>query len=231
MALTNTLDTSTPADDSVAHPPSQGATRIRELKDAFVERFVQDHYCPASGTTYDNDDCGFHEKVTLRVQTVITEKADAGILYSKDVGGKAELHYKDEDGNEIQLTSAGALNETASPLISTDFILSASSAARAGWTDRTATYLGRYLRIGTTGLTTGGNSTHTHAAGSYTVPAHNHGGSTGSFTANHEADGLGSATATHSHSISSQAAALITGTSAAANNDPLYVDVRMWQKD
>lgn len=36
--------------------------------------------------------------------------ADNIYLYGKDVAGKVELHAKDEDGNEIRMTKAGALN-------------------------------------------------------------------------------------------------------------------------
>lgn len=114
MVLSNPFDTSTPTG---SNNPQQGDDRIRELKDAIVERESQDHYWPVSGTTYNDDDTGFHKKVTLLVQTSITQKANAGILYTKDVGGKAELHYKDEDGNEIQLTNAGAI--AASSIIQT----------------------------------------------------------------------------------------------------------------
>lgn len=35
--------------------------------------------------------------------------ANKGFLYIKDVGAKAELHYLDEDDNEIQITSGGVL--------------------------------------------------------------------------------------------------------------------------
>lgn len=93
-----------PADTDVI---SEGAQRIRHLKEDISERAAVDHSW--AGDTED----GKHSKVTLRVQASVTEEADAGILYSKDASGKAELHYKDEDANEIQLTSGGAINVSA----------------------------------------------------------------------------------------------------------------------
>ncbi|KKW12634.1 MAG: Tail Collar domain protein [Parcubacteria group bacterium GW2011_GWA2_49_9] len=169
------MDTSTPTGSA---NPTQGDDRIRELKLAIVEREGQDHYWPASGTTYDNDDCGFHKKVTLLVQTTITQKADAGILYSKDVAAKAELHYKDEDGNEIQLTSVGALNG-GSPFVTGDLLLSSVTTAHTGWTNVTATYASKHIRVGDTVLGTGGSATLAGTTGSHTLsiaemPAHTH---------------------------------------------------------
>lgn len=41
--------------------------------------------------------------------TAPTHGADSGILYTKDVSAKAELHFKDEDGHEIQLTNTGGI--------------------------------------------------------------------------------------------------------------------------
>lgn len=235
MALTYTLDTSTPADDSVAHPPSQGATRIRELKNAFVERFGQDHYVPASGSTYDNDDCGLHSKVTLLVQTDITEKASAIIIYGKDVSGKCELHAKDEDGNEIQITSGGALNIAG--FVSGDFLMTSNTGAKAGWTDKTATWASRYIRVGATPETTGGNATHAHGGvtGSHTltiaeIPPHTH-----TYTYD---IAPGAADSGGSHSTYAVGTTSSTGgggghthTIAAADNDPLYVDVAIYKKD
>lgn len=39
-----------------------------------------------------------------------TDAANMGFYYGKDVGGKIEAHFLDEDGNEVQITSAGSLN-------------------------------------------------------------------------------------------------------------------------
>jgi hypothetical protein len=39
-----------------------------------------------------------------------TNAANKSFLYSKDVSAKVELHWEDEDGDEIQLTDGGAFN-------------------------------------------------------------------------------------------------------------------------
>ena len=97
-----------PADGDLV---SQGADRIRDTKLAVRERLEKDHYLAIAGTDADH---GEHVKVTLRVQTSKpTAEADKGWLYSKDVSAKAELFYEDEDGDEVQLTTGGAVNSGA----------------------------------------------------------------------------------------------------------------------
>lgn len=84
-----------------------GDDRIRELKTQLREVIAEDHNMASSGQSATT---GQHNKATLLVNADDpTEQGDAGIVYTKDVNGKAELFYKDEDGNEIQLTSAGKL--------------------------------------------------------------------------------------------------------------------------
>lgn len=91
-----------------------GDDDIREFKEQIRERLAVDHYLAASETGLSN--LGAHKSVHLLVQTTPSSLADAGIIYSKDVSAKAELHYTDEDDNEIQLTKAGVIN--AFPYIS-----------------------------------------------------------------------------------------------------------------
>jgi hypothetical protein len=77
---------------------------IRQLKLAIRERMAKDHYMAIAGTDADH---GEHVKVTLRVGSAPSAVADKGFLYAKDVSAKAELFYRDEDGDEVQLTNAG----------------------------------------------------------------------------------------------------------------------------
>jgi hypothetical protein len=87
---------------------SRGAERIRDLKEAIQERIAKDHYFDMSGT---NDDHGEHLAVTLREQAADPANvANKGFVYTKEVGGKAELFYLDEDGNAVQLTTGGSIN-------------------------------------------------------------------------------------------------------------------------
>lgn len=110
MAKTDPLDPSVPAG---SEDPKLGDDRIRELARAVAELLNVDHYMGTdggSGTGYNEDAAGEHSKVTLRTASAPTVEASKGYVYAKDVSGKAELFYKDEDGNEIQLTAAGILN-------------------------------------------------------------------------------------------------------------------------
>jgi len=84
-----------------------GDDDIREFKKQVREILSADHEIDSSGQ---GENWGKHNIITLLVQTTIAALADAGKLYAKDVDDVAELHYKDEDGNEIQITTGGALN-------------------------------------------------------------------------------------------------------------------------
>jgi hypothetical protein len=111
MANTDTWNAAFEALPADVDNISEGAERIRDTKLAVRERLSKDHYIEIAGTDADH---GEHNKVTLRVQTSKpTAEANKGYVYSKDVSAKAELHYEDEDGNEIQITTGGSLNITA----------------------------------------------------------------------------------------------------------------------
>ena len=108
MAIpTNSYDETKPAG---TRDINLGDDDIREMKTQIREIIEVDHKMASTGqgTTW-----GFHNWVTHIVQTTVAAVADAFRTYSKDVAGKAELHGKDEDGNEIQITNAGGLNAPA----------------------------------------------------------------------------------------------------------------------
>jgi len=119
-----------------------------------------------------------------------------------------------------------------------DLLLSSSGTTPDGWSDVSATYADKFIRISATALSTGGSDTHSHgsATGSHTlttdeIPAHTHtikfgtgaayadGGpryTTGSTeTVTSESTGGGSG---HTHTITS------------ADNIPAYVTTKMYQK-
>lgn len=84
---------------------AQGASRIRNFKVAVRERLAVNH--KAAGDEFD----GEHTQITFFGPVATpTAVANKGFLYTKDVGGKAELHYLDEDDHEVQITNAGAIN-------------------------------------------------------------------------------------------------------------------------
>jgi len=215
---------------------------IRETRYAFRERMAVDHafYTDESG----HADVGYHNIVHLLVQTSITALANAGCLYTKDVGGKAELHFKDEDDNEIQLTSAGVILNTLNNIgfRTGDMLLSSNVNTPTGWTDVTTTYNGKFIRISTgAALSTGGADTHIHGAGSFAGPSHTHGAGTLYFAcpvslAGGCCGGGPAATPGQNETLDGGATAAdgtgaITGSSASGDNVPVYVQMKMYKKD
>ncbi len=228
MAKTFPFDVTTPPG---TESPTEGDNRIRELKDALQERNDEDHYWEKVGNVVDEDNVGFHRKVTLLVSTAPSLKADAGILYSKDVSGKAEFFYIDEDGNEVQLTDAGTPAGTTE-FRSGDFMTSKNTSAPSGWTDVSSTYEDKFMRITSgTPLTAGGADTHTHAAGSYLVDIESFNSGTPSNTSSPTGDGgTGVPSTTHTHPVNPPPTS-VTGTSASGDNVPAYIEVRLFEKD
>lgn len=130
----------------------------------------------------------------------------------------------------------GLINRTSNGLTfgrSGDILLSTISTALNGWTNVSATYSNKFIRINATALSAGGSDSHTHSAGSFQIAAHSHGGVTGGaeVAASGSNRTFNTATYHHYHNISEQAAATVTGTSASADNVPAYVTLIMFQKD
>lgn len=138
MAWTYTYDTDTPLG---SNSPSVIDDRIREAKDAVQERQNIDHYWPLTGSEVSDTDAGKHRQVTFQAPlsaNPTTVDEDEGQLYTKDVSGKAELFWIDEDENALQITDGGTLNITSSDLVGTlanDTYFSAVDAAGTGTTD------------------------------------------------------------------------------------------------
>ena len=90
---------------------SAGAGVIRTLKSAVRERLARDHYMDLGG---EGGDHGEHTQVTFHEPLASNPSTgeDKGVLYTLDVEDKAELHWKDEDGNVLPLTAQGAINYT-----------------------------------------------------------------------------------------------------------------------
>lgn len=214
---------------------SLGDDDIREFKRASRERLAVDHefFDDETGETT----TGYHTKATLVEQasapSVVT---NAGILYTKDVSGATELFYKDAAGTELQLTNAGKILNYA---VQGDWQLSSVTTARSGWTNVSATYSNKFMRISATPLTTGGADTHTHAAGSLAGPAHTHtvpasstGWGTGGAVAGKLTTGQdGGSSATTDQATSSSGTGAVTGTTASGDNVPAFVQVVVFQKD
>ena len=171
-----------------------------------------------------------------------------GMLYAKQVDGVVELFYKDDQGNEIQLTTNGNVNGWQ--FRSGDLLFSSNTTAPPGWTDVSTTYENKFIRISSgTPLETGGSDTHSHGAGSYALPQHIH-----TILANNKYSYSYSASGTYNGrlgihvgdagiyettryfissdiSTTSAGGGNVTGTSASAENIPAYVQVRVYKKD
>lgn len=114
-SFSDTFDAATPAGSD---DPTQGDDRIRELKRAWIERFAVEHIIPAVGSTYDGATVGYHKLVRLPEQgSAPSTPASYGAIYTKDSGTQPELFFREEsDGDEVQLTSNGALNVASMPM-------------------------------------------------------------------------------------------------------------------
>ena len=106
--FSSTYDTATPAGTD---SPSEADDRMREIKAAVQERSNVDHYWPLTGTEVSDADTGEHRKILFHEPIAVTPTVAAshGDLRIADVAGKAELHWTDEDENEVQLTSVGKI--------------------------------------------------------------------------------------------------------------------------
>ncbi len=149
-AITQVWDSSyenIPADNDQA---SEGALRIRNLKRDIRERAEVDHDWD------DTTDAGKHLQVVFRdpLGADPGDVVDEGVLYTKNVSTKAELFWKDEDGNVLQLTFAGA----AGAFPTGTRMVFQQAAAPTGWTkDVTAALDDHALRVVTTTAFTAGS--------------------------------------------------------------------------
>lgn len=84
--------------------------RADEFKDDFSERYTLDHYMDGTlvGTSGSQD--GRHRKVTMKEMASPTEKAETGIVFTKDFSSLTEFCHKDSGGEETQITSNNEIN-------------------------------------------------------------------------------------------------------------------------
>jgi len=133
MAHTATWNAAYEADPADSDNVSAGAQDIRELKRDVRERIAKDHYMAVAGTDADH---GEHSKVTFQAPLGADPApgTNKGALYTKDVSAKAELHFQDEDGDVVQLTSGGAMLLLAE---SGTVMVFGQASAPTGWTKKT----------------------------------------------------------------------------------------------
>lgn len=113
---------------------SEGAARIRNFKTDTQERGVVDH------SWVGNSDDGKHKKVTFNFPLTVKPAllSDEAALYTKSINTKSELFFEDEDGGELQITSAGGLNVPASPIASGTVMCFFQASAPSLWTQVTS---------------------------------------------------------------------------------------------
>jgi len=109
-----------------------GDNRIRELKTQLREVIEIDHNFSSSGQ---DADYGKHNQISLLEQADLGSGAEGKpILGAQTVDGKAELLFTDEDDNDVQLTSGGAIL-LDSGRITNDTYIKAINAAGDGTVD------------------------------------------------------------------------------------------------
>ena len=115
-AFTYTYDITTPAGTD---SPTLADDRMRETKAAAQERLNVDHYFALTGNEVSDAATGQHRQIEFYDPiTKPTNAANKGWVYTKDsASSKVELHWLDEDGNEKQVTTAGALNIVSAELL------------------------------------------------------------------------------------------------------------------
>jgi len=113
MAFTDSYPTNLPNGDE---SPTTIDDLILATRKGLQQRLDVDHYftIDASNLVDDVDHVGNHTKVTLDAPITTPTPLAGGetILYTKDADAKAELHFVDEDSDEIQITTGGKLNLT-----------------------------------------------------------------------------------------------------------------------
>jgi len=98
---------------------SEGAGKIRDTRTDIRERVALDHYFDIAGTDAEH---GEHKQITLHAPiSTPTNQSNKGFIYGKDVSGKIELHYLDEDGSEVRLTYGGYLFMQNRLILDADF--------------------------------------------------------------------------------------------------------------
>lgn len=108
MAYTTTWNASYETLPTNIENISDGAARIRNVKESIRERIAKDHYMDVAGTDADH---GEHSKITLQAPLGAdpSNVANKGFIYTKDVSSVVELFWEDESGNVLQLTSGGKI--------------------------------------------------------------------------------------------------------------------------
>ncbi|MBU0598968.1 hypothetical protein KKF61_08360 [Patescibacteria group bacterium] len=163
--------------------------------------------------------------------------------YSTKVSGNtiAEGHINDPQDAIEALEAKVGINGSAVAtshdyllkcFVQGDWILSTVTTARTGWTNVSATYSNKFIRINATPLTTGGADTHTtpsHTLTTAEMPAHTH--TTGLTSATKDPASGGFSDLGPGTTASGSTGGGGGHTHTAADNVPAYVQTVIFQKD
>jgi len=106
--FTYTIDCAVPTGTMA---PSSLDDYARNDKYGWRERMDVDHFFSLTGTAVSDAATGQHRQIEFYGPvTKPTSATNKSWLYAKDVSAKAELHWEDEDGDELQLTDGGSFN-------------------------------------------------------------------------------------------------------------------------
>lgn len=107
LGYTNNWVESTPTDATVANQIDDFNRKVRVDVAERLETYI-------GGFNAGDSNAGFYNVLFIeKASTPSTPAAAKGMLYGMAVGGKCELHWIDEDGDEKQITSGGVLKISA----------------------------------------------------------------------------------------------------------------------
>lgn len=211
MAFTETWDETVPIDHSKF---STQPGHVRDLKTAVRERLqFGGMYFPDT----DNALAGEHTYARFAQTTAPSAVASKWHVYFTASG----MFVRTPAGVDIQICSTTELSQS---FVTGDWITSTVTTAHTGWTNVSSTYANKFIRISTSGLSTGGSDTHDHGftyAHTHTITTTNSiTGTSGSpvNTAQHDTYTTGSQNTS-------------AGTTASGDNVPVYVTAVLFQKN
>lgn len=117
VGATYTLNISTP---SGTDDPREADDRMREIKNAFIERLDRDHSWNTSSTSvYDGDDVGKHDRLMFVEAADIGTGATGYPILGAETVIAPELTWKTEGDATLNITDAGTLNIVSADLLGT----------------------------------------------------------------------------------------------------------------
>lgn len=107
------------------------ATQSRNIRKDLAERMDSQFYGFINGET----DEGVKKLLFKEQASAPTVAANFIGVYAKEVSGVAELFFKDESGNETQITSGGKINQAAVANVANNTYIKSKDAAGSGTVD------------------------------------------------------------------------------------------------